>query len=32
MNLRGWRLVAGPLVGAAAGYGVHKWITCRGGG
>lgn len=32
MNIRLLRQVAGPVVGAAAGFGYYKWVTCRGGG
>jgi hypothetical protein len=30
-----WTLIrnlAGPVLGAAGGFGIHKWITCRSGG
>ncbi len=30
-----WTLVrnlAGPILGAAGGFGIHKWITCQSGG
>ena len=26
------RNLAGPILGAAGGFGIHKWITCQGGG
>lgn len=32
MNWTLARNLGGPLLGAAAGFGIHKWITCQGGG
>ena len=32
MDLRHVRRLAGPVAGAAAGWGYYKWVTCRGGG
>lgn len=32
MNWTLIRKIAGPVLGAAGGYGVQKWITCQGGG
>jgi hypothetical protein len=32
MNLHRLRGVAGLAAGAGLGYGVHRWIACRGGG
>jgi len=32
MNLNVIRNIAGPVLGAAGGYGIHKWIACQGGG
>lgn len=32
MNRSTVRRLAAPLVGAAAGFGYYKWVTCRGGG
>jgi hypothetical protein len=26
------RNIAGPVLGAAGGYGISKWIACQGGG
>ncbi len=32
MNIRLARRVAGPVIGAAGGYGYYKWVSCHGGG
>lgn len=32
MNWTLVRKLAGPILGAAGGYGIHKWITCQSGG
>ena len=32
MQMRYLRRIAGPVIGAAAGFGYYKWVTCRGGG
>ena len=32
MNWTLFRKLAGPILGAAGGYGIHKWITCQSGG